>query len=270
LIASFSSNDRDPAVRIRIGRCVYCESTRYPKKDDRRLGDEHVIPESLGGNLILEQAACEGCERKVNVFEQSIMKTVLYAPRVHLGIRRKKRKRGEDTLTLDATVNGKEVKVSLPIKRVPLMLFFVMMDAPGILIGRPADIPSFNGAWVKPFLEDGPRMPQGLQGMATPALDTHRFMQFLAKIGHCYAVSVLGDTFEPILSDMILADPAPPPNFYLIGSYGNSRTDDPTANLHELDVSWQSADGVEYAVVRIRMFAKLGAPTYRVIVGERR
>ncbi|WP_249790895.1 hypothetical protein [Bradyrhizobium sp. SRL28] len=206
----------------------------------------------------------------MNLFEQSIMKTVLYAPRVHLGIRRKKRKRGEDTLTLDATVNGKEVKVSLPIKRVPLMLFFIMMDAPGILIGRPANIPSFNGAWVKPFLEHGPRMPQGLQGMATPALDTHKFMQFLAKIGHCYAVSVLGHTFKPILSDMILADPAPPPNFYLIGSYGNARTDDPTANLHELDVSWQSADGVEYAVVSIRMFAKLGAPTYRVVAGERK
>jgi hypothetical protein len=269
-MATFSSNDRDPAVRIRIGKCVYCGNTRYHEKDERRLGDEHVIPESLGGNLILEQAACENCERKVNVFEQSILKTVLYAPRVHLGIRRKKRKRGEDTLTLDATVNGKEVKVSLPIKRVPLMLFFIVMDSPGILIGRPPDIPSFNGAWVKPFLEDGPRMPQGLQGMATPALDTHKFMQFLAKIAHCYAVSVLRDEFRPILSDAILADPAPPPNFYLIGGYGNSRTDDPTANLHELDVGWHSSDGVEYAVVRIRMFAKLGAPTYRVVVGERK
>jgi hypothetical protein len=269
VIASFKNNDRDPAVRIRVGRCVYCGSSRYREKDDRRLGDEHVIPESLGGNLILEQAACEGCERKINLFEQSIMKTVLYAPRVHLGIRRKKRKRGEETITLDATVDGKDVKVSLPLKRTPLMLFFIMMDSPGILIGRPAEIPSFNGAWVKPFLEDGPRMPAGLQGMATPALDTHKFMQFLAKIAHCYAVSVVGDEMKPLLPDIILTDPAPPPNFHLIGGHGNTNPGDATVNLHELELGWETSSGVEYAIVRIRMFAKLGAPIYRVVTGYR-
>jgi hypothetical protein len=268
-MASFSSNDRDPAVRIPINRCVYCGATRYREKDDRRLGDEHVIPESLGGNLILERAACESCERMVNVFEQPILKSVLYAPRVHLGIRRKKRRRGEDTLTVDATVGGKDVKISLPIRRMPLMLFFMTMDSPGLLIGRPANLPSMNAVWVKAFTEGGPRMPAGLQGMASPALDTHEFMQFLAKIAHCYAVSALGDELIPLLPDIILADPASSPNFNLIGGYGNSHTGDPTANLHELDLSWQSSYGVEYAIVRIRMFAKLGAPTYRVVVGQR-
>lgn len=269
MIASFKSNDRDPAVRIRIGRCVYCGSTRYHENDDRRLGDEHVIPESLGGNLILEQAACESCERQVNLFEQPIMKTVLYAPRVHLGIRRKKRKRGEETITLDATVDGKEVKVSLPLKRTPLMLFFIMMDSPGILIGRPADIPSFNGAWIKPFIEDGPRMPSGLQTMATPALDTYKFMQFLAKIAHCYAVSMVGEELKPLLPQIILSDPAPPPNFSLIGGSGNTHPSEATASLHELELNWQTSYGIDYAVVRIRLFAKLGAPIYRVVAGHR-
>lgn len=64
----------------------------------RTLGDEHVLPESLGGTLVLQQAACESCERVVNDFEQPILKSILYAPRVHLGIRRKRRKRGEETI----------------------------------------------------------------------------------------------------------------------------------------------------------------------------
>jgi hypothetical protein len=269
VIATFSSNNHDPAVRIPIGRCVYCGSTRYREKDDRRLGDEHVIPEGLGGNLILEQAACESCEREVNLFEQPILKSVLYAPRVHLGIRRKKRKRGEETIRVDATVGGKEVKIDLPIKRLPLMLFFVTMDSPGLLIGRPANLPSMNGAWVKAFNDGGPRIPAGLQGMASPALDTHKFMQFLAKIAHCFAVSVLGDEFKPLLPDIIRSDPAPPPNFELIGGIGNRHQGDPTPNLHELELGWQACGGVEYAIVKIRMFSNLGAPIYRVVTGRR-
>jgi len=251
-----------------IGRCVYCGSPKYRTKDDRRLGDEHVIPEALAGNLILEQAACETCERRVNLFEQSILKTVLYAPRVFMGIRRKKRKRGEETVTVDAKVNGKDIKVRLPVSRMPAMLFFVTMGPPGLLVARPADMPAMNGAWIKPFFENGPRFPAGFESMASPVLDTFKFMQFLAKIAHCYAVSVLGTEFRPLLPDLILADPKNP-NFSLIGGEGNSSAADPTDNLHELGSGWESHLGVEYAVVKIRMFSNLGAPTYRVIAGIR-
>jgi HNH endonuclease len=76
--------------------CIYCGTIRYRDKDDRKLGEEHVIAEGLGGTLILQNAACEDCERRINAYEQSILKTVLSAPRVHLGIRRKRRKRGEE------------------------------------------------------------------------------------------------------------------------------------------------------------------------------
>lgn len=228
MIASFSINDRDPAVRIPINACVYCGSTNYREKDDRRLGDEHVIPESLGGNLILEQAACENCERRVNLFEQPILKSVLYAPHVFLGLRRKKRKRGEETITVHASVNGKDIKLTLPLKRMPVMLFFITMNSPGILVGRPSGLPSMNGVWMKPFFKEGPGIPRGIKSMASPVLDTHKFVQFLAKIAHCYAVSVLGSAFTPLLPEMILAD-AQPPNFDLIGGHGNTNPEIPRA-----------------------------------------
>lgn len=268
MIASFAVSDRASAVRIPVGRCVYCGSENYRSKDDRRLGDEHVIPESLGGNLILDQAACESCERRVNLFEQAILKTVLYAPRVFMGIRRKKRKRGAEHITVSAKVNGNDVKITLPVARMPAMLFFVTMGSPGLLIGRPPDIGAMDGAWVKPFFENGPRVPAGLESMASPILDTFKFMQFLAKIAHCYAVGALGSTFTPLLPELILSDPKPP-NYSLIGGNGNSAAEPPTGNLHELSLNWQSYEGVEYAMVSIRMFANLGAPTYRVIAGHR-
>jgi hypothetical protein len=42
-----------------------------------------------------------------------------------------------------------------------------------------------------------------------------------------------------------------------------------TVNLHELELNWHRSDGVDYALVRIRLFANLGAPTYLVVAGSR-
>src|SRR5580704_808673 len=40
-----------------VGRCIYCFAT------DCDLGDEHVIPQALGGNIILRSASCRNCEK---------------------------------------------------------------------------------------------------------------------------------------------------------------------------------------------------------------
>lgn len=264
-IASFSIQNRAPAVRIRMNACIYCANPRYREKDERRLGDEHVIPESLGGNLILDNGSCESCERRVNAFEQSILKSVLYAPRVHLGVRRKSRKRGEETVTVDAKVDDKDVKITLPIKRVPVTLFLPILDSPGLLLGRPPHFNAMRGMWLI-HLSNEPPVSTGLQSLASPVLDTFKFTQFLAKIAHCYAVSVLESSFTPMLTSTILNDPAL--NFDLVGG-ASSQEEAPSANLHEMEIDWQRSAGTDYAIVKIRMFSNLGAPTYRVIAGKR-
>jgi hypothetical protein len=109
---TFEIKNRGPVVwRPPKGHCIYCGATQYREKDDRKLGDEHAIAEGLGGTLVLEQAACECCERLVDRFEQPILKTVLYAPRVHRGVRRKRRKRGEEVIKVQGKVAGKDVAV---------------------------------------------------------------------------------------------------------------------------------------------------------------
>ncbi len=102
---TFEVKNRDPAVRRSPqGRCIYCGDPHYRQANDRKLGEEHVIAEALGGNLIIEEAACQQCERRINDFEQPILKTILYAPRVHLGIRRERRKRGDETIKVQGKV----------------------------------------------------------------------------------------------------------------------------------------------------------------------
>jgi hypothetical protein len=137
---TFKMKNRDPAVRRPPQRrCIYCDATSYRLKSDRKLGDEHVIAEGLGGNLVLQEASCEACETAIMGFEPAVLRTILYAPRVHLGIRRKRRKRGEEAIKVRGSLDGDEVEIDLPIKNVPVLLFLLRLGLPGILIGRPPE-----------------------------------------------------------------------------------------------------------------------------------
>jgi hypothetical protein len=268
MLRTFEIKNKDSIVRRPPrGRCIYCGAVEYRTKSERKLGEEHVIAEGLGGILALEEAACEKCEKAINTFEQPILKTVLYAPRVHLGIRRKRRKRGQETTKIQGRVDGKDVEVFLPIDKIPALLFLLRLGPPGLLVGRPPDIADMTGAWVLHLNVDKIIAPQGFQSFASPVMDTFKFSQFLAKIAHGFAVDTLGDGFNPTLPDFIKND-ARSPRFDLIG--GNSQTEPMTANLHELGIEWMHANGSDYAVVRIRLFSNLGAPTYLVIAGTRK
>jgi len=94
----------------------------------------------------------------------------------------------------------------------------------------------------------------GIQSMASPIMDTHRFSQMLAKIAHSYAAAVIGlDGFEPLLVEHILGEGVSP--WHLVG--GTNLDDDvpATDSLHEKDHVVQMADGTRYLTVRVRLFA---------------
>jgi hypothetical protein len=183
---------------------------------------------------------------------------------VHLGIRRKRRKRGEETLKVHGKVNGKEVALVLPVKNVPVLLFFVRLGPPGILVDRPSTISDMRGAWAL-HLSSGPVLPHGFESFSSPILDTFKFTQFLAKMAHCFARDQLGDGFNPLLLEVIQSE-AKSQRYDLIG--GRPEDSPASDNLHELELYWQQVNTNSYAVVKIRLFANLGAPTYLVVAGE--
>ena len=269
MLHTFEMKNRSPTIRRPPrGTCIYCGSRDYRANRDRKLGEEHIIAEGLGGNLVLQEAACEACEDAIKHFEPSFLKTVLYAPRVHLGIRRKRRNRGEETIKIQGSANGKNIEINLPIKTSPVILFFAQLGAPGILIGRPINIADMRGAWVKHLNADAVLAPRGFQSFASPVLDTYKFSQFLAKIAHGFVVDSFGDSFTPLLRELIRNKHPTNQRYDLVG--GTSDSEGPSDNLHELGAEWRPAKGITYAVVRIRLFANLGAPTYLVVAGTQR
>jgi hypothetical protein len=120
-----------------------------------------------------------------------------------------------------------------------------------------------GGAWVA-HLTAGSLVPLGFEAFSSPILDTFKFCQFLAKIAHCFAFDVLGDGFAPKLLDLITTE-ARSARYDLVGGMPSDTT--PSDNLHELELNWHQFNGIDYALVKIRLFANLGAPTYVVVAG---
>jgi hypothetical protein len=92
------------------------------------------------------------------------------------------------------------------------------------------------------------------------------FCQMLAKIGHAFAVAELGiDSFRPFLIPYIVRSELSDCDKY-IGGRGEDEM--VSSELHELSLIAGGSDH-EFVVVRIRLLAKLGTPTYFLVVGER-
>jgi hypothetical protein len=260
---TFNMKNRDPTVRRPPQRrCIYCDATIYRPKSDRKLGDEHVIAEGLGGNLVLQEASCEACETAIMEFEPAVLRTILYAPRVHLGIRRKRRKRGEESIKVRGSWGGDEVEIDLPIKNVPVLLFLLRLGLPGVLVGRPPDFADLKGAWVSHLNPDKPIVPPGFKSFASPVMDTYKFAQFLAKIAHGFAIEAFG---HALLLDFIRAKATDTRHHLIGGAPLDEET--PSDHLHELSADWRNHEGTNFAIVKIRLFANLGAPTYLVVAG---
>jgi hypothetical protein len=108
------------------------------------LGREHIIPDKLGGRLILHQAACRNREAKINQeIEIPTLKRIWLHSRTHLGLKSSEPKQslpiGTWTAETSAWPNIEEVDFAfeeIDLGRHPLRIFAPRFQPPGILWGR--------------------------------------------------------------------------------------------------------------------------------------
>jgi hypothetical protein len=250
--------------------CIYCGAKVWASGSIHPLGKEHIIPEGLGGTIILPHASCGECEDHTKRFEGKILRNLLWAPRHKLDIRMKKRERDSDLFPFTATVDGKDVRFDLPLNRHPTVLFLCGFQEPGVLIGRPANTSGIAGIWMHGLNDFS---LAGQKKINTPPFDTVTFCQLLAKIAHSFAAAAFGtEVFVPALTNYIrrrfAKDEAFLECFYWCG--GEKKIRGRSTNLHELAAGVAETKGNFYLLVHIRLFANLGSPTYSVVVGELR
>jgi hypothetical protein len=151
----------------------------------------------------------------------------------------------------------------IPIADYPINIMLMQLEEPLILSGEDKmklDI------WHRFFQRDDRvlRRKYGLRKWATSSLSSSALCRTLAKIGHSYAASQLGiDGYTAIITEYIKGkeDGA---GLKYVGGFPPCPA---TTALHEIALGIERKNHTTYVFVKIRLFASLGSPTYKVVVG---
>lgn len=262
---------QSPRTYPPANRCIYCGSTEG-------LSDEHIIPLRLGGRLILPKAGCPICRDATSRFERTCLRT-MYGP-LRLLYDLPTRRKGDRPQTLPLKVKRTPDHdweyVPVAQERYPFLITFPQFDLPGALTGAVESVatgPATRRLWIRGASpsHDFQQLLQELTVelrvrslMPVSKADVPAFCRLLAKMAHAFAVAETGSrSFSS------------PVARYATGSdlsrclhYIGSRPQDeaPSVFLHEVSLVDPLPDGS--LVIRIRLLARLGTPTYFVIVGK--
>jgi hypothetical protein len=117
------------------GSCIYCGSTGV------KLGDEHIVPEALGGQHILKDASCGLCEAITSKFEFQVARNLWGDARKAYNApskkKRQKRKRQDNNHLEMMDPDGLRSSLVLPFNRYPAAFIFYKIGPAGLLRGLP-------------------------------------------------------------------------------------------------------------------------------------
>jgi hypothetical protein len=248
--------------------CIYCNSIRYwkdPKKSPTaKLGDEHIIPASLRGNLILKRASCHECEAVTSKIEDECATSLFAAARPHLNLYRN-RKRKIDSVSGTFYKDDIRYSIKMPKNNHPGHFITPIFQIPGLLCGRdPAEKPTWrfrmivaNTRWEESELS-GQFMSSGRPVSNRP------FARLLAKIAHSFVTAEVGHgNFIPFLPNYILRGKQG--IFHYVGSVELSGKDKTTG--HYLAYDWLTVGPARLLVAKIRLFQGFNVPTHIVVCG---
>lgn len=262
---------RDSTNSIHIGKCIYGSDHKGP------YTKEHVVPSGMKGRWTLREASCADCQEITKKIEDTCLRRMFGAARYSRGITSGRHKNEHPTeLPALTQINGVFRPQQIPLAEHPTVLFMEAFNPPGLVSGRSARESARNyiaGIWAenKAFAEAKTAeelqkfYPEGAESILIEGEFNPFFMaRLLAKIAHGMAVFTFGlDGFKPFLLD-IISDKDLSQTFYYVGG----EPDISEKDAHELDVRCGIDRISGYVVVRIRLFANLGAPAYLVVVGD--
>ena len=97
---TMDSQDKPRGPRHKyIGKCIYCGATED-------LTIEHALPESLNGDLELDDASCKECAKITGLFEGRYTGETLKPARTVLGMKTKRKKRVPREFPIEIVKNG--------------------------------------------------------------------------------------------------------------------------------------------------------------------
>ncbi|MBI5312492.1 MAG: hypothetical protein HZB28_05070 [Methylocystis sp.] len=256
-------------------KCIYCGALTYRPSFKGTLAREHIVPESLCGQLIIPEASCRRCEEITGNTEQLALQGVYRHLRYSLNYPSKKPTKRQARLPIFIPNENKpDEKMLIETENYPSAPFFLGLGQAGLFAGIPEE---FDNAptrrWNRVLVKASGEKPNinnlGISSFATPSLDFYSFIRMIAKIGHCYAWAELAGNFRPLLFDAIIKKSKS--LFHYVGGLPipadntQNALDDP----YTISLNYVSVGDRKFAAVRIRVFANVnGSHEYYVIAGE--
>lgn len=258
-----------------VSRCIYCGA-------GEGLSDEHIIPFGIGGRWILPRASCANCARITGAFEGVCQRTILGPLRMYYDLPSRRRKQRPKKLPLKVKVDPNDEWTFMDVDQdvYPFLVLLPILDLPDAISGKRTE--GERGAKVRTLWVRGASFRDGLfehmDGLAaelgvamiepTATFSAPEFIRMLAKVAHGFAVAELGlDAFTPFLLP-IIKDNDTSGTVEYVG--GVTRNEPAASELHGLSIIRHPSISQDLVVVRIRLFACLGTPTYAVAVGRRK
>ena len=249
-----------------VKSCIYCGNKHGI------LGDEHIIPLSLNGAMILPKASCKTCEKETHKYEHTVARRIFGHFRIKYDVktrRKNKRPKQIEIGTIDSSGNiGKRI---IPYKECPVTLIMYKFQECDYLKGNTEEQSIFNWIPITIYskneldkLIENYNWDRKIEFKAVP----NEFARMIAKIAYSYIVSELGlEGFIPYkpLIDVILnrSDNIS----YLIGGDWDIPPPDP-AGYHHLEWMAKINNNSADIIVQIRLFPAFETPKYRVVVGK--
>lgn len=236
------------------GYCIYCR-----KKEDR-MTKEHVLPVGLGGKeppgkhgaVVLQNASCKNCQSITRKLEGDWLRSIE-------GIKNR--------LGLTGASVGKDTELKSDV------ISFPILSSPGWL-DRVENLTSDDSIMCPYFTKMLGQ--QDIWFFDTPSApprgelyDVVKFSRVLAKMAHGFALNRFGfEQLDCFLPDFILGLDSSGFNF--IGGLGSSGFSEPEiSDLHRINIITElPVNKLRLVVVYIRLFARYGAPTYKIIAGR--
>ena len=173
-----------------VGQCIYCGS-----KDN--LHDEHCIPESLNGLMILDKASCQACGRITSRFEGDYARQSLLEVRTVWNMKSKRSKKKRPTeFPIRFTTNGQDRTINVPVEESFPLIPMLEVGPAGVYPHRPHKLGLRHGQYqIDPFKIRETKHLQELAknyGADSASVDFNinviGFLRMIAKIAYCISV----------------------------------------------------------------------------------
>jgi HNH endonuclease len=247
-----------------FGRCVFCLQT-FAQED---LTDEHIIPYSLNGRLVIRKGSCVPCAQRSNQeYENPTLQSALLAARSIMELNRRKKKDIKRMPKLwpgdhAARTSMKGIdSIEVDVSQYPPLMFLLVLEPAGKLIGVPRG-DKFTAKlriWIYNFGTN----TSTVNNVTMRQLFRHQeFALTVTKIAYCYAVAELGlDGFDGTeIRDLLMGRRDDVYNFFGGSVDGDCLLRRDFHGLMLRERKW-------FRTVVFHLFSSLRAPPYEVVIG---